>query len=82
MRTEKVMREKKNLYPNVDFYSAIVYKELGLPMDMNPAIFAIGRSAGWVAHAMEQYGDNRLIRPLDNYIGDIDLKFVPLDQRK
>lgn len=81
-KIEKVMQEKKNLYPNVDFYSAIVYKQLGIPMDMNPAIFAIGRSAGWIAHAMEQYGDNRLIRPLDNYIGDVDLKFIPIDQRK
>ncbi len=81
-KIERIMQEKKNLYPNVDFYSAIVYKQLGIEMEMNPAIFAIGRSAGWVAHVMEQYGDNRLIRPLDNYIGDIGLKFVPIDSRK
>ncbi len=81
-KIEEKMLKEKTLYPNVDFYSAVVYKELGLPMDMDTAIFAIARSSGWVAHALEQYSDNRLIRPLDHYIGPVDLEFVPIEKRK
>ncbi len=81
-KIEEKMYKEKSLYPNVDFYSAVVYKELGLPMDMDTAIFAIARSSGWVAHALEQYSDNRLIRPLDHYVGPVDLEFVPIEKRK
>jgi citrate synthase len=81
-RIEDKMLKEKGLYPNVEFYSAVVYKELGLPADMDTAIFAIARSAGWVAHALEQYSDNRLIRPLDHYIGQVDLEFVQIGKRK
>ncbi|MDE1825232.1 MAG: citrate synthase [Candidatus Micrarchaeota archaeon] len=81
-RLEVVMEREKGLYPNVDFYSAMVYHHLALPIDINPSLFAIARSAGWVAHAAEQYGDNKLIRPLDRYVGEIDLEFIPLNKRK
>ncbi len=79
---EKKMIKEKNLHPNVDFYSSVVYHMLGMPNDMDTAIFAIARISGWSAHALEQYSDNRLIRPVDNYIGPLNLKFVPLAQRQ
>jgi citrate synthase len=53
----------------VDFFSAVVYDALGIPADLCTSIFAIGRVAGWCAHAMEQYADNRLIRPRADYVG-------------
>jgi citrate synthase len=54
---------------NVDFFSAVVYDALGIPPDLCTSIFAIGRVAGWCAHALEQYADNRLIRPRADYVG-------------
>jgi citrate synthase len=54
---------------NVDFFSAVVYDALGIPPDFCTSIFAVGRVAGWLAHAMEQYADNRLIRPRADYVG-------------
>ena len=54
---------------NVDFFSAVVYDALGIPPDLCTSIFAIGRIAGWCAHALEQFGDNRLIRPRAEYVG-------------
>ncbi len=80
-KLEEVMAREKNLYPNVDFYSAIVYHHLGLPLDLDTPIFAIARITGWSAHAIAQYKDNRLIRPIENYIGPTNLKFVPLEKR-
>jgi citrate synthase len=65
----------------VDFYSAIVYHNLGLPMDLDSPIFAISRSAGWVAHCIEQYQDNKLIRPREYYTGPKDLEVVPIEKR-
>lgn len=81
-KIEEKMMQEKGLYANVDFYSAIVYHNLGMPPEMDSDIFAVSRVTGWAAHALEQYSDNRLIRPLDNYIGPVDLQFVPLDKRK
>ncbi len=80
-KLETVMAKEKNLYPNVDFYSAIVYHHLGLLLDLDTPIFAIARISGWSAHAIAQYKDNRLIRPIENYIGEKNLKFVPLEKR-
>jgi citrate synthase len=79
---EKVMAKEKNLYPNVDFYSSIVYRELGIPDGLDTPIFAIARSAGWVAHCVEQYENNRLIRPIEKYTGPLDLKYIELKNRK
>ena len=68
-RIEQVVLEKKGIYPNVDFYSATVQHALGIPREYFTAIFAAARTAGWLAHIVEQYADNRLIRPTSKYIG-------------
>ncbi|HLD81221.1 MAG TPA: citrate/2-methylcitrate synthase [archaeon] len=81
-KVEEVMVREKDLYPNVDFYSSIVYHSLGLPLELDTPIFAIGRSPGWVAHVLEQYKENKLIRPLAEYVGPVGLKYAPLDRRK
>lgn len=78
---EQVMLTEKNIRPNVDFYSASVYHVLGIPADLFTPIFAVSRIAGWTAHVMEQYANNRLIRPRAEYIGDMDRKFVPIEER-
>ncbi len=80
-RIAEIMKKEKNLEANVDFYSATVYYSLGIPTDLFTPIFAISRVAGWTAHVMEQLADNRLIRPLSEYIGPRDLKVVPIDKR-
>lgn len=77
----RVMEEEKGLYPNVDFYSASAYYALGIDLDLYTPIFAISRMAGWTAHVMEQYADNRLIRPRSNYTGPLRAEYVPIDQR-
>jgi citrate synthase len=81
-RIAALMKEKKGLHANVDFYSATVYYSLGIPIDLFTCIFAISRTAGWTAHVLEQLSDNRLYRPLSEYTGDpVGKTFVPLDQR-
>lgn len=75
-----VMAEKK-LYCNVDFYSASVYYMLGLPIDLYTPIFAISRVSGWTAHILEQYSNNRLIRPRAEYTGPQKMTYVPVEQR-
>ncbi|MHB1414416.1 MAG: citrate/2-methylcitrate synthase [Chloroflexota bacterium] len=79
---EEVMLKEKNIHANVDFYSASTYYALGIPKDLFTPIFAISRVAGWTAHVLEQYNNNRLIRPRAEYVGPMDRKFVPMDQRK
>lgn len=78
---EKVLLDEKGLHCNVDFYSASVYHMLGIPTDLFTPIFAVSRVVGWTAHVLEQYADNRLIRPLCNYTGPMDLKVTPISQR-
>jgi citrate synthase len=73
--------EGKPLYPNVDFFSASVYKMLGIPSDLYTPIFALSRITGWTAHLLEQYGDNRLVRPNAVYEGAPNREYVPLDKR-
>jgi citrate synthase len=81
-RIAELMKEKKGLYANVDFYSATVYYSLGIPTDLFTPIFAISRTAGWTAHILEQLSDNRLYRPLSQYVGEpVGRKFVPIEQR-
>ena len=81
-RIAEIMKEKKGLNANVDFYSATVYHSLGIPTDMFTPIFAIARTSGWTAHVLEQLADNRLYRPLSEYVGPpVGKKFVPLDER-
>jgi citrate synthase len=81
-RIAEIMKERKGLNANVDFYSATVYYSLGIPTDMFTPIFAISRTSGWTAHVLEQLADNRLYRPLSAYVGPpVGKKFVPLDER-
>jgi citrate synthase len=71
----------KGIYPNVDFYSGIVYQSLGVPRDLFTPIFAISRVAGWLAHWLEQLKNNRIYRPEQVYVGKHDVAYVPLEKR-
>ena len=79
---EKAVRETKNLNANVDFYSASTYYSLGIPVDLFTPIFAVSRMSGWTAHILEQYSNNRLIRPRAEYTGVPDgREWVPIEKR-
>jgi citrate synthase len=78
---EEMVLKDKHLNANVDFYSASVYYMLKIPQDLFTPIFAMSRMSGWGAHVLEQYANNRLIRPRAEYTGAMDLKYVPLDKR-
>ncbi len=81
-RIEKLVTGEKKLYPNVDFYSASTYYTLGIAIDLYTPIFAVSRISGWTAHCLEQYANNRLIRPRTDYIGpEYPQTFLPLEQR-
>ena len=81
-RIASIMKERKGLNANVDFYSATVYYSLGIPTDLFTPIFAISRMSGWTAHILEQYADNRLFRPLSEYSGaPVGKKVVPIAKR-
>ena len=80
-RIESLMHEKKGMYPNVDFYSASTYYLMGIALDMYTPIFAVSRISGWTGHILEQYGNNKLIRPRAEYIGARDQKYVPIGER-
>ncbi len=73
----------RKLYPNVDFYSGLIYEALGLPVSMFPAMFAIGRTSGWIAQWLElvQDPEQKISRPRQIYTGDRDLQYVPIDER-
>jgi citrate synthase len=84
VKMEAIMAEKlgpKGIYPNVDFYSGIVYQSLGLPRDLFTPIFAVARVAGWLAHWLEQLVGNKIFRPEQIYVGKTDVNYVPLSQR-
>ncbi len=76
-----IVYQQKGIYPNVDFYAASVYKNLGLPDDQYINMFVMARIVGWIAHMMDQYQNNTLIRPLQKYIGDTNRSFSPIDHR-
>jgi citrate synthase len=80
-RLEEVVMQQKHLYANVDFYSASCYFTMGIPIDMFTPVFAVSRTAGWAAHVLEQYADNRLIRPRAEYLGEKDVAYVPIERR-
>lgn len=77
----EMQKRGKKIYPNVDFFSASVYRTLGVPMDLFTNVFACARVVGWTAHAMEQLADNRLIRPRAEYVGPVERTVKPIDQR-
>ncbi|TFF98215.1 MAG: citrate synthase [Promethearchaeota archaeon] len=77
----KFMIEEKNIYPNVDLYSAGALHTLGIPVEAFTPLFAASRSAGWTAHAIEQFKDNKLIRPRLKYVGQLDKKYTKISQR-
>lgn len=84
LELEQVVSEKlghKGVYPNVDFYSGLVYRKLGIPVDLFTPVFAIARAAGWLAHWKEQLGENRIFRPTQIYTGPRNQSYVNLSQR-
>ena len=84
MAVEKVAEDRlshKGVYANVDFYSGILYSEMGIPADQFTAIFAMARSAGWLAHWREQLSDNRIFRPTQVYTGQPSRNYVAIDER-
>jgi citrate synthase len=81
---ERVVSEKlggKGIYPNVDFYSGLVYRKMGIPTDLFTPVFAIARVAGWLAHWKEQLVENRIFRPTQIYNGRHEIAYTPMDQR-
>jgi 2-methylcitrate synthase len=80
-KIEEVMMREKGLYPNVDFFSASTYYMMGIPLDLYTPIFAVSRITGWTAHILEQYADNKLIRPRADYVGPRNVPYVPIQER-
>lgn len=80
-KIEEIVTSEKSLPPNVDFYSASVYHCLGIDHDLFTPIFAISRTSGWLAHILEQYENNRLIRPRAEYTGPEKQVFIPIEKR-
>jgi len=78
---EKIMINEKKINPNLDFYSATVFRYLGIDTDLYPVIFALSRVVGWCTHIIEQYRNNRLIRPLSQYTGPQGLRYEPIASR-
>jgi citrate synthase len=80
-RLRELMFAEKKLYPNVDYYSGSAYYMMGIPLDLFTPIFAVSRISGWTGHVLEQYANNRLIRPRAEYIGPRGVPYVPIDER-
>lgn len=80
-KVEEVIMREKGLFPNVDFFSASTYYMMGIPLELYTPIFAVSRISGWTGHILEQYENNKLIRPRAEYVGPRNVTYVPIEQR-